>query len=47
MDVADYMALTSIVNFALAAAVKKGKAGALDLAGAAEALGVGASSASR
>src|SRR3954468_11812657 len=41
MDVADYMALTTIVNVALADAMKAGKAQDLDLAGAAEALGVG------
>ena len=40
MDVADYLALTTIVNIALADAMKTGKAQDLDLAGAAEALGV-------
>jgi transcriptional regulator with XRE-family HTH domain len=40
MDVADYMALTSIVNVGLADAVKADTTRGLDLAGAAEALGV-------
>jgi transcriptional regulator with XRE-family HTH domain len=40
MDVADYMALTSIVNVAVADAMKAGTTRGLDLAGAAEALGV-------
>jgi transcriptional regulator with XRE-family HTH domain len=40
MDVADYMALTTIVNVALADAIKTGKTHDLDLSGAAEMLGV-------
>src|SRR3954454_18214106 len=40
MDVADYIALTSIVNVALADAMRTGEASELDLSGAAEALGV-------
>src|SRR6267378_1066588 len=40
MDVADYIALTSVVNIALADAMRSGEASELDLSGAAEALGV-------
>ncbi len=40
MDVADYIALTSVVNVALADAMRTGEASELDLSGAAEALGV-------
>jgi len=40
MEVADYIALTSVVNIALADAMRTGDAGDLDLTGAAEALGV-------
>ena len=40
MEVADYMALTTIVNVGLVDAMKAGKAGATEIAAAAEALGV-------
>ena len=40
MEVADYMALTSIVTVGLVDAMKAGKAGASEIAAAAEALGV-------
>src|SRR4051812_37998447 len=40
MDVADYIALTSIVNVALADALRKSTTSDLDLSGAAEALGL-------
>jgi transcriptional regulator with XRE-family HTH domain len=40
MDVADYIALTSVVNVALADAMRTGEASDVDLTGAAEALGV-------
>jgi transcriptional regulator with XRE-family HTH domain len=40
MDVADYIALTSVVNVALADAVRTGEGNDVDLSGAAEALGV-------
>jgi hypothetical protein len=40
MAVADYIALTSVVNVALADAMRTGEASDLDLSGAAEALGV-------
>src|SRR5262249_46960257 len=40
MDVADYMALTTIVSAGLADAMRAGKAGTVDVSHAAEALGV-------
>ena len=46
MDVADYMALTTIVSAALTDAMRAGKAGTADVARAAEALGVSSSNAS-
>ena len=45
MDVADYMALTTIVSAGLADAMRAGKAGTVDVAHAAEALGVRSSTA--